>query len=333
MRRHTALAAYAVALLASLGATDAYHLSGQPFARNFTCLVGNMQYLGIPSDPCSGYFPDKFNTMQVSVTYAISPYFSSRLETGRAIHEEQCKGIESDAEKAGGWNRPLQAYLAAVGIGTYNNENMDTTPRDMIEYDCYNIDHQEGPGGKIIAEPSPWYCSQATTFSPAFGASICQNKFTSHALNPNYPADESLVKTWTVPQGCSKSCNCCGPRCHWLSVTKPDVEAEGLGMVLFFHDYTGDGSWSNSQFHLQKLTDPHNLLIVAPNGRQVCVYVCVCGIVHPPPLSCRVPCASHARNPTTRREMSAKCPRMRAQPHAEHPHVETDATRHLSYAS
>lgn len=61
-------------------------------------------------------------------------------------------------------------------------------------------------------------------------------------------------------------------------MTKPDVEAEGLGMVLFFHDYTGDGSWSNSQFHLQKLVDPHNLLIVAPNGRQV-------GAPSTPPLS------------------------------------------------
>jgi hypothetical protein len=144
-----------VALLGSLGGADAYRLSGQPFAHNFTCLVGNMQYLGIPSDPCNGLFPDKFNTMQY--------------------------------------------YLAAVGIGNYNHENMDTTPRDMIEYDCYNLDHQEGPGGKIVAEPSPWYCSQALTFSPAFGASICQNKFTSHALNPNYPADESLVQVRAAP--------------------------------------------------------------------------------------------------------------------------------------
>lgn len=113
---------------------------------------------------------------------------------------------------------------------------------------------------------------QADIFVDAFSGSVCQNKFTSSMLNYNFPDNETTTTTYTMPQGCSLTCNCCGPRCHYLTATGPTDPPQGSGkkgLFYFFHDYTGDGSWSNSQFHLYQIADPRNMLIVAPNGRQV----------------------------------------------------------------
>jgi len=165
----------------------------------------------------------------------------------------------------------MVAYLESQGINQFHLYGVSSVPADMMVADCYNLDHQEGPGGGMVAVPSEWYCNQAMTFVDAFSGPVCQNKFTSSMLNYNFPNNETTTVTFTMPNGCSASCNCCGPRCHFLTATgptNPPPESGKKGLFYFFHDYTGDGSWSNSMFHLWKLVDPRNMLIVSPNGRQ-----------------------------------------------------------------
>jgi poly(3-hydroxybutyrate) depolymerase len=40
-------------------------------------------------------------------------------------------------------------------------------------------------------------------------------------------------------------------------------------LVLFLHPYSGDSSWAASMFHLNHLVEQHDVIVLAPNGREV----------------------------------------------------------------
>lgn len=39
-------------------------------------------------------------------------------------------------------------------------------------------------------------------------------------------------------------------------------------LVLFLHPYSGDSSWAASMFHLNHLVEQHDVVVLAPNGRE-----------------------------------------------------------------
>ena len=73
------------------------------------------------------------------------------------------------------------------------------------------------------------------------------------------------------PHGCGVTCDCCGVRCNEMQLfTMPSRRVgPNTSLVLFLHPYSGDSSWAASMFHLNHLVEQHDVIVLAPNGREV----------------------------------------------------------------
>jgi len=190
-----------------------------------------------------------------------------------AAYIEQVVTIERDVTCLEGDARIL-GWPQDVCDGTHTEAllNYSTKVADMVEQ--LPLAAREGlvsPLFESCLASSATFCAQATQSFEPWGNGVCANQFTIRALagNASDSDDDTNQPVRSLPQGCSKSCECCGAKCNQVHLTVPaNPRSQPMALILFLHDYARDDHQAWEQYHLQTLVDFHNVMIVAPNGRQ-----------------------------------------------------------------